>query len=338
MEEYKDLKELISNCSTDIHPSWGNIIKKYISEISDIYKNIYKDGDMDSLTPNIDEIWRAFIINPNDIKVIIIGQDPYPKKGDANGLSFSCNQKEAPASLKNIFACLNRLQYKTESNDLFSWVLQGVFLINMSLTTKIANKRTHSKYWIPLITNIISDLTFMNKNKKMSILLWGNDAQNIEPYLKGKHNILKWTHPSPMSDNKLEKSKQFINCNHFDNLKDIDWVLGKQIIIYTDGGCIIDYKAVYAVYIPDIIKISGLLYDKEYKLLELKNRKQILPVIENEKSIKVTSQRAEYLALSYALWIIYRLKLKNVLIITDSRNAKGITSDWTKEKKKNIKI
>ena len=162
-----------------------------------------------------------------------MGQDPYPRAGEANGLAFSTTSRTTPASLKNIFKCLNRLGYTTTSNNLVPWMLQGVFLLNMSLTTEIGNTRKHSQFWFSFISQIISSLTLLNKNKKMSIMLWGGDAQKIESYIKGKHNILKWTHPSPIADNQLIDDKKFINCNHFDALKDIDWSTGgKNMYLY----------------------------------------------------------------------------------------------------------
>ena len=308
-----------------IHPAWKPLFKQNIGALRDTLTNVVNDIPVDKITPPLQNIFKAFLINPKDIKVIIIGQDPYPKKGDANGLAFSTNANTTPASLKNIFKCLNRLGYITESNNLMNWMLQGVFLLNMALTTEIGNTKKHSQLWFPFISELISTLTLFNKNKKMSILLWGSDAQKMESYIKGKHHILKWSHPSPMADNQLIDDKKFINCDNFDNLKDIDWSTGKRICIYTDGSGRPDEDCASAVYIPNVLKMALMIKPRIYELTSSNN-------LISSSNKPPTSQRAEYLAVIYALWIAYKLNLHNVEIITDSYNAYGIIVEWTKRK------
>ena len=95
MREEKDIVDRLLKCPRQTHDKWLPILEKYVYEIRDIYKKIYLEDETDfkDLAPPVDEIWRAFIIDPNDIKVIIVGQDPYPKNGEENGLTFSSDLK-----------------------------------------------------------------------------------------------------------------------------------------------------------------------------------------------------------------------------------------------------
>ena len=164
-------------------------------------------------------------------------------------------------------------------------------------------------------------------------MLWGGDAQKLESYIKGKHNVLKWTHPSPMADNQLEDSKKFINCDHFDDLSHINWNTGDRSIIYTDGGGFVDGLCSFGVYWTDVLKLGGLVKEYEYIFNDY--------IQTSDVQKTPTAQRGEYLAMSYALWIVKELRLKKVTIVTDSRNAKGIVSEWTKreeEKYKNVDL
>ena len=92
-----------------IHPDWKPIIKKNLTELHKALSQVLDDVTVEDLTPNIEDVFSAFRINPNDIKVIIVGQDPYPgrdpksKQKYAHGLSFSTNAKTTPSSLKKYF-------------------------------------------------------------------------------------------------------------------------------------------------------------------------------------------------------------------------------------------
>jgi len=315
--------QIISNRLFDkIHPDWNQIILKCIS---DLHKSLIQVATLEEIAPPAPDIFNALILSPKDVKVVIIGQDPYSKLGDANGFSFSSNAENTPAILKNIFTCLNRLGYETKSPNLFNWATQGVLLLNMSLTTKINCKRSHCEYWHTFVCSLISEFSGSSR-EKVHFLLWGNDAQKLESHIKGKHIIHKWTHPSPMADCQLVDSKKFINCDNFDKIKHIDWSTGNIFNLYTDGGCELHKKASFAIYWEEILEISGLIKDHLYELDNgiIKTKK--------DTNIQSTSQRGEYLALCYALWIIDYLNIKNVKVITDSHNAYGILCEYHKRK------
>ena len=306
-----------------IHPNWYPIFHSNLCHLHVALKYILETTSSDKLAPPIKDIFNAFMINPYDIKVIIIGQDPYPKVNDAHGLAFSTLNSTPPASLKNIFNCIHKSGYECQSNNLIEWVLNGVFLLNSSLTTEIGHTKKHSTYWFPFVSNLISTLTNTIKNRSMSIFLWGSDAQKIIPFIKRKHNIFKWTHPSPLADCQLEESLKFKYCDHFTKV-DINWNTGQAICLYTDGGGM--RRCAFGVHWPDIANIVCLVKNCEYELTGTR----ITSKPNTDKP--PTSQRAEYLALAYAMLIVHKLHLTNVTIVTDSRNGKGIITEWTKKK------
>lgn len=156
------------------------------------------------------EVFRAFKLTPLDeVKVVIIGQDPYHTKNIADGLAFSSkNPKKIPPSLRNIFKAIEiDLGIKNTNPSLESWSKQGVLLMNTALTTVVGQPLEHGEYWVDFTKNIIKAL---NSHKdKLIFLLWGNHAKSLKQIISERHYILEATHPSPLS------AKGFINCLHF---------------------------------------------------------------------------------------------------------------------------
>ena len=141
---------------------------------------------------------------PENIKAVIIGQDPYHEKGQADGLafSFSAEGKKLPPSLKNIFRELNgdnnNLLEKTP--DLSSWVEKGIFLLNSILTVKEGKALSHEgKGWEIFTSEVIKFIT--NKNRGLCFLLWGKYAHDKEEFIQNKdfQHIIRTSHPSPLS-------------------------------------------------------------------------------------------------------------------------------------------
>ena len=178
-------------------------------------------------------IYYALKITPFDkVKVLIIGQDPYPNKEDAHGLAFSKNSGKIPASLKNIFAKIKEdTGVDNISGNLTPWAKQGVLLLNRALTfSKTESLAKRNKYWQTVIENIIDKL--VKRNKPLVVILWGNPANEIEQfsfekekeYKKNKVYILRSSHPSNMGnakntaifDGKIKSfmdSSTFADCN-----------------------------------------------------------------------------------------------------------------------------
>ena len=183
-----------------------------------------------NILPKQDDILNALKLCPfNKVKVLIIGQDPYPSAEHAHGLAFSSLSNNTPASLKNIFKKLEQdFGGKYNSNTLTSWEKQGVLLLNTALTFEskdVKLLREHTKIWAPVIENIYS---ILRKRGNLIVMRWGSHAQGVkfngkEFKWEGKNiTVLDTTHPSPLSAH-----RGFMTSDHFVRCKKI---LGKEAI------------------------------------------------------------------------------------------------------------
>lgn len=186
-----------------------------------------------SCFPLKENIFRAFKLTPfEEIKVIIIGQDPYFNKGEANGLAFSVNKDiKLPPSLRNIYKEIE-LEYnvslKERDGDLSYLSTQGVFLINSILSVREGNPLSHQNKLYQEFFNDLLD--FLSENKSnLSFLLFGKAAQKYEKKITNPlHQIIKTTHPSPLGANQggwfnslvFKKANDYLRSS---NLKPIKW-------------------------------------------------------------------------------------------------------------------
>jgi len=156
-------------------------------------------------------------VKPADIKVIIIGQDPYHGEGQACGISFSVPEGiPPPPSLKNIFQELENDGFTVsdpECGDLTKWCDQGVLMINSALTVRAGDAGSHSKKWLELFTPAL--IRWLNVHAgPMVILMWGNHAQKIGAGFGERHKKITGVHPSPLSAHKgFFGSKPFSTVN-----------------------------------------------------------------------------------------------------------------------------
>ena len=193
--------------------------KKYFLELTNFLEKEYKTYSPElEIFPKRENIYNALNISSlKDIKVVIIGQDPYHKKGQAHGLSFSVPQGvKVPPSLRNIHKeILSDLKINNEGKgNLLNWAQQGVFLLNTSLTVRENCPNSHSKYWKPFTKELISFIS--NNTSSIVFMLWGNNAKkNKELIDQGKHLILESNHPSPLS-----AYRGFFGCRHFSKCND----------------------------------------------------------------------------------------------------------------------
>jgi uracil-DNA glycosylase len=164
-------------------------------------------------------IFRALeLVHFNEVKVLILGQDPYHGYGQANGLSFSVNKEvEIPPSLKNIFLELeNDLNIPiSQHGDLTSWAQQKILLLNSVLTVEQGKPNSHEELgWNKLTNKIISQLS---QRGNMIFVLWGKFAQKKYHLIdKNKNKILSAPHPSPLS-----AYRGFFGCKHFSEINKI---------------------------------------------------------------------------------------------------------------------
>lgn len=179
--------------------------------------------------PITDNIFRALVYSPfNKTKVIIVGQDPYPTPHMAQGLAFSApSYEKTPRSLVNIFKELKmdlRKPHAEPQNNLTSWALQDVLLLNKVLT--IGRESHKNKGWEVLTQEIINRL-IEDKRPKV-FMLWGNDAKDMVTEDRGPHLYLRAAHPSPLSASRgFFFQRQFSKCNKFlkeSGYYEIDWM------------------------------------------------------------------------------------------------------------------
>ena len=217
----------------NISSSWKSILadefqKSYFLELATAVVKEYANG---ICFPPEDLIFAAF--NHcffEDIKVVIIGQDPYHGKGEANGLCFSVNDGvKIPPSLRNIFQEINsdldRI-FLPESGNLERWAKQGVLLLNASLTVREDQPNSHKHLkWNVFTDAVIQKIS--DENEHTVFLLWGNFAQQKGSKInREKHLVLESGHPSPMSANQ----KKWFGHKHFSQTNLYLKSIGKQEI------------------------------------------------------------------------------------------------------------
>jgi len=189
-----------------------------------------------TIYPKYEDIFRAFnLLTPSEVKVVIVGQDPYHGLNQANGLAFSvCDKCKIPPSLKNIFKeLIDDLECNMPINgNLSKWSNEGVLLINSVLTVEQGNANSHkNRGWEVFTDNVIRKLSLEFEN--IVFILWGGPSQKKEQLIDtNKHCVLKSPHPSPLSSYRgFFGSKPFSKANEYlksNNRAEIDWCLTSQ--------------------------------------------------------------------------------------------------------------
>ena len=199
---------------TWLEPLGKGFCKDFLYEIESKFLKLNTE-DL-NIFPPIPSIFRALrLVNFNDAKVLILGQDPYHGIGQADGLSFSVNKEiKIPPSLKNIFLELrNDLNIPiSRHGDLTFWAKQKILLLNSVLTVEQGKPNSHQGLgWEKLTDKIITQLS---QRGNMIFVLWGNIAQKKYNLIDKKHNkILTAPHPSPLSS-----YRGFLGCKHFSKI------------------------------------------------------------------------------------------------------------------------
>jgi len=216
-----------------IVPAWKIRLKEefdkpYFSQLTEFVKTEYQ---MQTIYPPGKQIFRAFDkCDFDDVRVVIIGQDPYHGVGQANGLCFSVNPGiKMPPSLINIFNEIkNDLGKQFPANgDLERWATQGVLLLNATLTVRASSPGSHqNKGWETFTDAAIKKIS--DEKENVVFMLWGAYAQKKGEVIdRSRHLLLSAPHPSPFS-----ADRGFFGCKHFSKaneylrkcgLKEIDW-------------------------------------------------------------------------------------------------------------------
>lgn len=218
-----------------LEPSWKAALsqefdKPYFNWLAEFVRKEYSDPNT-RVYPPAPKIFEAFNETPfEDVKVVIIGQDPYHGPGQANGLSFSVNPGVSlPPSLLNIFKEVQEETGKPipADGDLSRWAKQGVLLLNSSLTVREHSPKSHSQIgWEKLTDEAVRKLA--EEREGIVFMLWGSDAIKKGNFIdRNRHLVLTSSHPSPLSAH-----RGFFGNGHFNKANDylrsqgktpIDW-------------------------------------------------------------------------------------------------------------------
>jgi uracil-DNA glycosylase len=182
---------------------WTDKLKGFIqsSDFDKILQNLYDLRESGKrFTPPLKQVFRAFEECPVDkLRVIIIGQDPYPQLGVADGLAFSCGNTDKPQpSLRNMFEAIEKTVYQEfptyQDPNLTRWANQGVLLLNKALTCEVDKVGSHYDVWNDFVMYVLDMLNFTDSG--LIFVLLGKPAQELENFIGPNHYILKASHPA----------------------------------------------------------------------------------------------------------------------------------------------
>lgn len=210
------------------NPLRSRLSQDYFDKMLQFINEVYKAGN---IYPPEDKIFRALeLTSLANTKVVIVGQDPYPQQGKAQGLSFSYPADyliNRPDSMVNIRKELANEGFDKQDTDLTDWANQGVLLLNSVLTVPENASNAHAgKIWEPLTDEIIKIAS--DDERPKVFILWGGFARKKAKLIDGsKHLIIEAAHPSPLSANRgFFGSQPFSKTNEFlrkTNQSEIDW-------------------------------------------------------------------------------------------------------------------
>jgi uracil-DNA glycosylase len=178
---------------SSMHPSWQSSLAASESLLGEIQSQVLHLADT---TPSPTQIMRAFQQPIDSIKVLLLGQDPYPTQSVACGLAFAVSPgSKHPQSLKNLMKELGTdIPTATNSGELSRWSEQGVMLLNSALTTKVGEPGSHAKIWKPFTEAVITALD----SKQLVCLSLGEHAKKLSQAITFGQ-VIQATHPSPLS-------------------------------------------------------------------------------------------------------------------------------------------
>lgn len=215
------MHSMLKSYDTDKNNGWNNLLKGFL--VSEDFVTIIKTledlvNEEKRFTPPLKMVFRSFSECPFDkLKVIVVGQDPYPQLGVADGIAFSCgNTGKKEASLRYIHGAIARTVYdnsdpKELNPDLAEWSRQGILMLNTSLTTEVGKIGKHFAIWDPFVKYLIDMLNSYSVNAKKPIVwvLLGKKAQELEDLLDESQIVLKASHPASAA---YAREKQW-DCN-----------------------------------------------------------------------------------------------------------------------------
>ena len=201
----------------DIEPEWYEALSPYLKTktFADLTEFVKSEYTTKKVYPEPKNIFKAFSLTPlSQVKVVILGQDPYHGEGQAHGLSFSVEDGvTVPPSLKNIYKEIESdcgIKKDFSNGNIENWATQGVFLLNSVLSVLADSPASHKgKGWEEFTDTVIK--TISEKQDHVVFMLWGNFAKGKKALIDThKHLVLEATHPSPFSVH-----SGFFGCKHF---------------------------------------------------------------------------------------------------------------------------
>lgn len=225
----KFLKIILNQIDASWFDFFGMEMKKpYFGKLLAFLEKEYQEQE---IYPCKEQLFNCFkLTSLNNLKVIILGQDPYHTKGVADGLAFSSQATKIPPSLKNIFKELNNdLGINNNTPNLKVWAEQGVLLLNTILSVRQGMPLSHQNQgWEEFSKNLI---IYLNHHGKYIYVLWGNNAKKYQKIISNGF-VITGAHPSPFS------ARLFLNKNYFSQINEllikqgktaIDWRLENEI-------------------------------------------------------------------------------------------------------------
>jgi uracil-DNA glycosylase len=204
-------------------PAWRGLFSKTYSEgdFATLIAEVDQRYERETVFPAKENVFRALeMVSPEAVKIVVVGQDPYPTPGNAHGLSFSVDRTaKIPASLKTIFAELERSiegWVKPTSGDLQAWASQGVLLLNSILTVRSREPLSHAGIGWEKFTRAVLQHA-QDRASFIIFILWGAKAAAIaDPIVDtSKHFVLRGSHPSRMAQNQMPPERKFVGNAHF---------------------------------------------------------------------------------------------------------------------------
>lgn len=182
--------------------SWLMVLKPLFPLIEEAVKAVVACTAYDDILPPFRMMLAWTEVPVNAIKVVIVGQDPYPNRGDGIGVAFATMAKRCPRSLKNIFSSLHFHGWLKGQNippndkwRLDGWRNQGVLLINTSMTVEHDKPMSHKSIWDSFATALIRTISEQCSDRGIVFMLWGGQAQKKAKFIDSSHLILKCEHP-----------------------------------------------------------------------------------------------------------------------------------------------
>jgi len=204
-------------------PEWWEFLQPILQEsLLEIMTGMRNEYKQHTVYPNSRSIFTAFKYTPFDrLKVVIIGQDPYPTPGHAHGLAFSSLSLDRPKSLGNIFRAVQSDYFMDTvapydevcvGNDLTQWASQGVLLLNRTLTVRKGEPKSHKDIWRDFVPAVVLEL--QKHPNPLIWLLWGSEAQELKPYITHKHHVVL-EGPHPVSRTESFEVEHFTEANNW---------------------------------------------------------------------------------------------------------------------------